>query len=217
MTNPTFRAVIFDHGGVLDYPTDKTASTENLENMAQSLDFSSGSELMHHIFGGEDWLQAEVGHISEDEFWSRRLSPLGIIAQADQRDFAQRLFSKHSAIHPQMRAMMVQLHKHYKVSVLSNTAIHEFQTWIEENTDVPKDIDLVVGSADIGLSKPDPAIFHYMLERLQVSPDETLFVDDTVQNLVGARQAGLQTVHFLTPEFLRSELIERGMLAPEFE
>ena len=54
---------------------------------------------------------------------------------------------------------------------------------------------VVVSSADIGVTKPDPVIFHAALERLGANPEHAVYVGDDVRNdYHGARQAGLRAV-----------------------
>ncbi len=51
-------------------------------------------------------------------------------------------------------------------------------------------------SFQVGLAKPDPAFFTHIVETLGVEPEEAVFVDDMAVNVRGARQAGLNAVHF---------------------
>jgi putative hydrolase of the HAD superfamily len=67
--------------------------------------------------------------------------------------------------------------------------------------------DDVVVSADVGLAKPDPAIFRLAAERLGVVPEACLMIDDQAQHVEGARAAGLRA-HLHEPTRLR-ELIAR--------
>jgi putative hydrolase of the HAD superfamily len=56
----------------------------------------------------------------------------------------------------------------------------------------------VVTSADAGTEKPDPAIFHQVVERLGVLPEAALHVgDDRLRDLEGARAAGLEAFHLV--------------------
>ena len=52
--------------------------------------------------------------------------------------------------------------------------------------------DDVVVSADVGLAKPDPAIFRLAAERLGVVPAACLMIDDQAQHVAGAQSAGLR-------------------------
>ncbi len=51
--------------------------------------------------------------------------------------------------------------------------------------------DQVISSRDVGLTKPNPAIFHLTLERLAVAAGEVLFVDDTLGHVQAARGLGI--------------------------
>jgi hypothetical protein len=44
------------------------------------------------------------------------------------------------------------------------------------------EFDLYVNSAEVGLAKPDPAIYQLTLDRLGVRPEEAIFIDDHVRN-----------------------------------
>ncbi len=59
-------------------------------------------------------------------------------------------------------------------------------------------------SGCVHLTKPDPAIFRLAIERFDLTPRETLFIDDLAPNLEGARQAGLQTHPFTTAAALEA-------------
>jgi putative hydrolase of the HAD superfamily len=56
--------------------------------------------------------------------------------------------------------------------------------------------DVVIVSCEVGLCKPDPAIYRTCIEQLGVPPALTLFVDDRMENLDGAEAVGLRTFHF---------------------
>lgn len=56
--------------------------------------------------------------------------------------------------------------------------------------------DALFHSWQIGFVKPDPAFFSHIVAALGVQPEEAVFVDDMVENVAGARQAGLIGVHF---------------------
>ena len=58
-------------------------------------------------------------------------------------------------------------------------------------------IETVVVSEEVGVSKPDPAIFHVALERLQCSAEEAVMVGDSwAADIAGARAAGIRAVWF---------------------
>lgn len=65
--------------------------------------------------------------------------------------------------------------------------------------DLDSRFDAVVISDQVGLRKPDPAIYLLTAEKLGVPAAECVFVDDTGSNLPVARDLGMATVHFTDP------------------
>lgn len=60
--------------------------------------------------------------------------------------------------------------------------------------------DVVVMSAELGIRKPDPAIFKHTVERLGVAARACVFADDTEVNLVAAQAMGMTVLHALDEE-----------------
>jgi 2-haloacid dehalogenase len=65
-----------------------------------------------------------------------------------------------------------------------------------------------------GVVKPEPEIFKRLLARFDLSPSETLFIDDTRANVETARSLGMKAVQFKSPEQLRKWLGDVGLLGP---
>ena len=70
----------------------------------------------------------------------------------------------------------------------------------------------IVVSGEVGLAKPDPAIFTLALAQCGLVPEATLFIDDGPLNVAAARRLGLDAILFLNPDQLRVELASRGVL-----
>lgn len=68
----------------------------------------------------------------------------------------------------------------------------------------------VTVSGEIGLIKPDRAIYDTHVESFDLEPAATLFIDDSEKNVEGARNAGWQAVHFTGAEKLRNDLARFG-------
>lgn len=65
-----------------------------------------------------------------------------------------------------------------------------------DNLPYAEHFDALFHSWQIGYAKPDPEFFRHIVEALGVEPGEAVFVDDLSANVRGAREAGLQAVHF---------------------
>jgi putative hydrolase of the HAD superfamily len=67
-------------------------------------------------------------------------------------------------------------------------------------------------SSELGLRKPERAAFEAIAEAIGISSSAMLFFDDTVENVEGARLAGLQAVHVRTPLDVKRALVDIGVL-----
>jgi 2-haloacid dehalogenase len=67
-------------------------------------------------------------------------------------------------------------------------------------------------SGDEKLAKPDPAIFHLLLNRYDLQAQDCLFIDDSKINIEVASRIGFETHHFTSALGLRENLIHRNML-----
>lgn len=110
-----------------------------------------------------------------------------------------------------MEEIVDALHEQgYPCYLLSN-----FSERFEEmpaRTPVLNKLDGMVVSYRIHMIKPAPEIFLHTVEALGISPEETLFVDDTPLNIEAAKNAGMEGYVFTTPAAFQAYLQERGIL-----
>lgn len=74
-----------------------------------------------------------------------------------------------------------------------------------------KHFEGILISGEEGLIKPDAAIFELLIQRYQLLPSQTVFIDDSLPNVHGGKRAGLQALHFTTPRKLRQDLATTGL------
>jgi len=72
--------------------------------------------------------------------------------------------------------------------------------------------DRIYFSADLGLLKPNPEAFAAVLQRWGRPPQDILFVDDTVENVIAAAAAGFHVHRFVDVEALEADLRGFGLL-----
>jgi len=75
------------------------------------------------------------------------------------------------------------------------------------------ELDHIVLSGDVHSVKPEPEIFQIFLEQVGRPAEECLFIDDSIANIHTAQALGFAVIHFTTPEDLRRELEQRGLLS----
>jgi 2-haloacid dehalogenase len=72
--------------------------------------------------------------------------------------------------------------------------------------------DDILLSGNVKLNKPDPAIFHLLLNKIGHSAPECLLIDDSQPNIDAAKELGFATVRFTFPEDLQTELQRLDLL-----
>ena len=82
---------------------------------------------------------------------------------------------------------------------LTNMAAHCWPA-IRAMTPALERLSYVLVSGEVGLVKPDPAIFRLLCERVGMEPQELLFVDDSERNVEAAEKLGFRVHHFATSE-----------------
>jgi glucose-1-phosphatase len=74
-----------------------------------------------------------------------------------------------------------------------------------------QDFDAHVYSHEVGFLKPDAAIYRLTLDKYDLEPARTLFVDDLRANVEGARVLGMQAIQFESAEQVQQELTKLGV------
>jgi putative hydrolase of the HAD superfamily len=152
----------------------------------------------------------ERGECSPDEFGAGLVTELGLgIAPAEVVDRFRR-FPR--GLYPGAADLVASVARRAQTAVLSNTnALH----W-EQQADAPVIrglFDRLFLSFQLGLVKPDAAIFHRVVDDFGFEPDEILFLDDNQINVDGARSVGLRAERALGVGDARQHLEQLGLLA----
>lgn len=186
--------VLLDLGGVLiDVDYHRTAAAFNALGF-DGFEAIYSKAQQDHLFDG-----FEVGALSPADFRARIQALHGQGITAEQVDACWNAML--GRIPPERIALLQALRARYRLLLLSNTnAIHvpAFERIITEHNGIADFRGLFDGayySCEIGLRKPDAEAFHHVLGRHGADPARTLFVDDSIQHVVGARAAGLQAEH----------------------
>ena len=79
-------------------------------------------------------------------------------------------------------------------------------------TPVLQKLDGMVISYQIHMLKPDPAIFRRTAEILDINTWETIFIDDSLPNVEGAKKVGMEAYHFTSPADLKVHFHQLGIL-----
>jgi 2-haloacid dehalogenase len=99
----------------------------------------------------------------------------------------------------------------YKIFLLGNWARQEFD-WALTRFTFLCEFDDVLLSGDCGLSKPDDAIFALAEKRFELTPADTIFIDDREDNVMAAIGRGWNGIIFESPRQLYRTLMDYGLL-----
>jgi 2-haloacid dehalogenase len=99
----------------------------------------------------------------------------------------------------------------YKIYALTNWSAELFPIALERYNFLHW-FDGRVVSGEEKMRKPFREFYQLILDRFQLTSQETLFIDDNVRNAKAAEDIGLKTVLFKSPFQLKEELIQRGIL-----
>jgi putative hydrolase of the HAD superfamily len=199
------RVIYFDLGNVL-FSFDVSLACRQMGEVA-----GISQQQVHDILFKQQLQRGyETGTISSRQFYER------FCEQAGTRPDYDALMLAGSAMF-QLNASMVPLVAHlwaaqYRLGILSNTCPAHWQYLTSGRYRiVPEFFEFTALSFEIGAMKPAPEIYRAAAERAGVAPAEVFFMDDREENVIGARQAGLDAVQFSTPQALAAELRRRGV------
>ena len=96
--------------------------------------------------------------------------------------------------------------KGYPIYVLSNFPGDQYDKYEKHNSFLQIFDDKII-SGHVGLAKPDIKIYQLAINKFHLTPERSLFIDDKIENIEGAKQLGIQTIHLQNPDEL-PELIK---------
>lgn len=185
--------IIFDLGGVI-FGVDYHRTSIAFKNLGcDNFDELYSQQKQSGLFD-----ELETGKISTQAFINEmlRLLPNGVTPKQVIDAWNAMLIGA-----PQARLCKLQEHKqNYRTFLLSNTnAIHEeaFTKMIREQNNIDSFsyfFESTYFSHHIGLRKPNKEVFEFVLEQNNLQPNETLFIDDSPQHLLGAKSVGINVV-----------------------
>ncbi len=184
----SIRAVIFDFGGVLV----RTGDPSGREKWEKQLGLSRGA-LAQEVFDSEVSTQAQLGLLPQDAIWQHFAEHF----QLNPQDLSQLQedFWSGDRLDLDLVDFLRSLRPRIKTSILSNAWDGARQRFREEYK-LEDAVDLIVISAEEKMAKPDPQIYALIARRMEILPQEAVFLDDFAVNIQAACEAGFHAVLF---------------------
>jgi|SoiMethySBSTD1v2_1073268.scaffolds.fasta_scaffold637201_1 putative hydrolase of the HAD superfamily len=191
------RAVLFDIGGVF-FPWPQSAFFMQWETR---LAIAPG-HIHQLLWHGPDIEAANIGAITAEEYCCRCAGRLGV-DEVQARALIETAFSGEH-LNDELATYVWLLHSRVHTAALTNT--WSFGRRLIERRGITDLFDLIVTSAEEGVKKPQARIYEITLERLDVIAAEAVFIDDTDENVMAARDLGMQSILFHSTEQTIAEL-----------
>jgi glucose-1-phosphatase len=186
------KTIIFDVGGVLmSWPRDEVYG-----DIKKELDLDDAK---FKIFWETYLYPLGTGEISEEDLWQRAHEDFGVRQVTIAEDLLSRKFAKATEVYAQVLERVGELkNRNFKVAILSNT--NQPHSRIMRQKGIFDNFDHIYLSHLIGIRKPELAVFEHVLKQLDSKAEETLFIDDTPENVEGAKKAGMHTILARSPQ-----------------
>ncbi len=191
----TFRAVIFDIGGVLWRLIDSSLH----HKWETRLGLPEGG-LGVIIWRSPISDQAMIGQATPVDVWAQVGERFSLTP--DELEALQTDFWSAAAFDRELLDFIQSLKPKVKTGIISD-AFLDARDMVEGRLDK---FDVMVFSAEEGVRKPNPEIYRRALSRLGVAAEEAIFVDDVLANVQGARALGIHAIHFTNSAAVRAEI-----------
>jgi len=162
-------------------------------------DYLEITEENFFIYAGENFRKLLDGKINSNEFWVRFSLRYG-------KKVKEELFGKffNPGIIRETKNIIKQLKSNSRVVCGTNTIdSHYYYLLNQGNYDI---FDEVYASNSMGISKPDPDFYWHILNKEGIKPENTVFVDDTEENILSAQKIGINSILFTDSDSLKQQI-----------
>jgi putative hydrolase of the HAD superfamily len=194
------KAVISDFGGVLTTPLlqsfvafqDQTGVPFEALGKAMERIEEADPDGKHPLY------ELEKGNISEPDFLEQMADELEpeLGHRPEMHRFSEIYFEALEPNEPMIELMRQLKDRGLRMALLTNN-VREWEPHWRSMLPVDEIFEVVVDSGFVGMRKPEPEIYELTLERLgNVTPPESLFIDDSDVNCEAAAELGMTAVHY---------------------
>lgn len=182
-----YRAIIFDCGGVIfDFFPEKVfdywaaASGKDANTLERSFEF------------GKTYSEFERGEIDASVFRNSICAMLDL--KLSNEDFDNGWNSLHGDLVPGIEQLLQDLKKHYRLVALTNTNEIHAKKWRIICAPLLQYFEKVFSSYEIHARKPERKAYETVLEYLDLSPDEVIYIDDNPEYVRAAAAMNIKSI-----------------------
>ena len=188
-----YAGIIFDYGGVL-------VAHQSAEDAARMAEIAGlRPEVLHQLYWS-DRLAYDKGLVTAEQYWNDMARSAGTKFTAEQINKlidadVESWLKFDDSMYTFARTLLEQ---GKKIAVLSNMP-RELGETLKSRTEGFEPFAHLTLSYEVHSVKPEPDIYQHCLEGIGLKPEETLFLDDRIENVRGAQQFGIQALQFTSP------------------
>lgn len=168
-------AILFDMMGVLLFPR-KDYQPDLLVNKVDNL----------------------IGNVIDDNLFKKKILKEFYLNENNFNKTIEKIVNKYEPF-KELWSILSKLKKHYKLAIVNNGTAFTLPGF-DKKLNFKKYFDLFVSSAKEETKKPESKIFLTTAKRLKVAPERCLFMDDSLQNIEGAKKLGMATIYWENPQ-----------------
>lgn len=203
MVSNNNKTVIFDYGGVISNPQSQVSVSKIIEKL--ELKDEEHFKQVYSIYRKE----IDGGLITLSEYWVKTLRKINkVLARKDFEWLVLEDIISWSDINGETIELIRGLRKTgNKLAVLSNM-VTETLSYLREHTEFIPLFDHTFFSCDINMVKPNPEIYEYILDQMNVPAADCIFIDDLEHNCKAAEEAGMKAIQFKNTAQVKIQLTE---------
>ena len=199
------RVIVFDFGNVIGFSSRRRAAEQLAAYGPPGVPID---ELLRFIFFTDLEPAFESGRFTGAHLLDQLRQQFGLVGTDEQLGVAHAdMFTPNEAVCD----LVPRLAGRYTLALLSNTNELHYRQFRRQFADVLDRFDRLFVSHEIGLRKPNPAIYRHVSDWANVAPAECVFIDDLPENVEAARACGWEGIVYRVEGDLAAELRALGV------
>ena len=195
--------IIFDIGNVLlDFNPEGYLRSKIEEERIE--------QLYKDVFRSEEWIMLDRGTITERQAKENIIKRSSLNEELINKAF-DGWYDILTPIEENVSILKKLSEENYKIYYLSNFHLAAFR-YVNTKYDFFNEFDGGVVSFEEKLLKPEAEIYEKIIDRYDLELEETLFIDDTEENINAAKKIGIKTIHLKSQNGLLDELKKYNIL-----
>jgi putative hydrolase of the HAD superfamily len=206
MRDGDIKVIFFDFGGVI------LQGFDGVDHTGIEAEFRlEPSSLRRWVYRESRWSDYQIGKCTLDDWHDSIREAMAAGGVGDQTEaLLKRFVEAERLVNPEMVGLITRLRGRYTLGIISNT-VPGMEERLRRLLDFVDLFDIIVGSGDLGIAKPDPGIYLHATKLAGVTPAQCVFADDHAELAEAARAIGMHGFHFTGYERFVEDLRSVGV------